>query len=124
MRAVHTVDEVRAAEAALMATLPEGVLMQRAAHPLSVHCEHLLGRVYGARVVLLVGSGSNGGDALFAGARLARLGARVHAVLLEPERAHVAGLAEIRRHSRWIHTEGRSRSTLDQIGRASCRERV
>lgn len=33
------------------------------------------------RVVLLVGSGGNGGDALYAGARLALLGARVTAVL-------------------------------------------
>jgi ADP-dependent NAD(P)H-hydrate dehydratase / NAD(P)H-hydrate epimerase len=118
MRAVHTVAEVRAAEAALMATLPDGVLMQRAAHPLSVHCENLLGRVYGAQVVLLVGSGSNGGDALFAGARLARLGAQVHAVLLKPERAHGAGLAEFRRRSRRIHADGASRSTLDLVAAA------
>jgi NAD(P)H-hydrate repair Nnr-like enzyme with NAD(P)H-hydrate epimerase domain len=31
MRAAHTVEQVRAAEAALMAELPEGALMQRAA---------------------------------------------------------------------------------------------
>ncbi len=34
---------------------------------------------YGARVLLVVGSGNNGGDALFAGARLARRGVRVTA---------------------------------------------
>ena len=33
--------------------------------------------MYGSRVVLLVGSGDNGGDALYAGARLARRGAGV-----------------------------------------------
>ncbi|MGJ3560655.1 NAD(P)H-hydrate epimerase [Streptomyces sp. INA 01156] len=54
------------------------------------------GRVYGSRVVLLVGSGDNGGDALYAGARLARRGAGVTAVLLAPERAHAAGLAALR----------------------------
>ncbi|CAM5667778.1 Alanine racemase [Streptomyces hirsutus] len=55
------------------------------------------GRVYGSRVVLLVGSGDDGGDALYAGARLARRGAGVTAVLLAPERAHAAGLAALRR---------------------------
>jgi hydroxyethylthiazole kinase-like uncharacterized protein yjeF len=80
-----------------MATVPEGALMQRAAHALSVHCAHLLGRVYAARVVLLVGRGNNGGDALFAGARLAARGARVTALLLEPGHAHAGGLAALDR---------------------------
>jgi hydroxyethylthiazole kinase-like uncharacterized protein yjeF len=89
---VYTVEQVRAAEAAAMARLPQGALMQRAAHALSVHCAGLLDRVYGARVALLVGSGNNGGDALFAGARLAERGARVTALLVAPERAHADGL--------------------------------
>src|SRR5207247_2328618 len=38
----------------------------------------------------------NGGDALYAGARLAARGAAVTAVLLAPERAHAAGLAALR----------------------------
>lgn len=97
MRNVHTASEVRAAEAAMMATLPSGALMRRAAHGLSVHCEQLLGRVYGARVVLLVGTGANGGDALLAGARLSTLGADVRAVLLDPKRAHPTGLDRFRR---------------------------
>ncbi|MEH3078048.1 MAG: hypothetical protein PGN11_15520 [Quadrisphaera sp.] len=42
------------------------------------------GRLYGARVVLLVGTGSNGGDALHAGARLAAGGAQVTALLAGP----------------------------------------
>jgi ADP-dependent NAD(P)H-hydrate dehydratase / NAD(P)H-hydrate epimerase len=93
MRGVHTVDEVRAAEEALMARMPAGALMQRAATGLAAQCAALLGQVYGARVALLVGAGNNGGDALFAGAALARRGARVTAVLLSPENAHVDGLA-------------------------------
>ncbi|OQR60321.1 bifunctional ADP-dependent NAD(P)H-hydrate dehydratase/NAD(P)H-hydrate epimerase [Streptomyces maremycinicus] len=80
-----------------MARLPEGALMQRAAAGLAAACADLLGRVYGRRVVLLVGSGDNGGDALYAGARLARRGAGVTAVLLSPGRTHAAGLAALRR---------------------------
>ncbi|UKY50924.1 NAD(P)H-hydrate dehydratase [Streptomyces inhibens] len=96
MRTAYSVETVRAAERELMARLPEGALMQRAAAGLAVACGELLGRVYGTRVVLLVGSGDNGGDALYAGARLARRGAGVAAVLLSPERAHQGGLAALR----------------------------
>lgn len=70
--------------------------MQRAAAGLAVVCAEVLGKVYGSRVVLLVGSGDNGGDALYAGARLARRGAGVSAVLLSPERVHGGGLAAFR----------------------------
>ncbi|MYS23310.1 YjeF-related protein N-terminus, partial [Streptomyces sp. DvalAA-14] len=93
MRYGHGVETVRAAEAALMAGVPEGALMQRAAAGLAAACGDVLGRVYGARVVVLAGSGSNGGDALFAGARLARRGAAVTAVLLASDRTHSGGLA-------------------------------
>ena len=92
MRGVYSVAQVRAAESDAMARLPEGELMQRAANALSVQCAALLGGVYGARVALLVGTGNNGGDALFAGARLAARGARVDALLLDPVRAHADGL--------------------------------
>ncbi|WP_030579795.1 NAD(P)H-hydrate dehydratase [Streptomyces anulatus] len=98
MRRAYSVETVRAAEAALMQRLPEGALMQRAAAGLAVACGDLLrrnGRVYGARVLLLVGSGDNGGDALYAGARLARRGAGVRALLLTPDRAHPGGLAAL-----------------------------
>ncbi|MFH9230113.1 NAD(P)H-hydrate dehydratase [Streptomyces lydicus] len=97
MRTAYSVSTVRAAEQELMARLPEGTLMQRAAAGLAAACAELLGRVYGSRVVLLVGSGDNGGDALYAGARLARRGAGVAAVLLSPERVHQGGLAALRR---------------------------
>src|SRR5690606_16858835 len=82
VRAAHPVEQVRAAEAALMARLPEGTLMQRAATGLATAVADLLGSVYGRRVLLLVGRGDNGGDALHAGARLARRGAAVEAVAL------------------------------------------
>ncbi|WP_030332512.1 bifunctional ADP-dependent NAD(P)H-hydrate dehydratase/NAD(P)H-hydrate epimerase [Streptomyces sp. NRRL B-1381] len=99
MRRAYSVETVRAAEAALMQRLPEGALMQRAAAGLAAACGDLLrrhGRVYGSRVLLLVGSGDNGGDALYAGARLARRGAGVRALLLAPDRAHPGGLAALR----------------------------
>jgi len=97
MRIAYSVETVRTAERALMARLPDGTLMQRAAAGLAAACADLLGRVYGSRVVLLVGSGDNGGDALYAGARLARRGAGVAAVLLAGERTHPGGLAALRR---------------------------
>ncbi|MFD4262393.1 NAD(P)H-hydrate dehydratase [Streptomyces sp. NPDC058534] len=101
MRTAYSVETVRTAERQEMARLPEGALMQRAAAGLAAACAEVLGRVagrvYGSRVVLLVGSGDNGGDALYAGARLARRGAGVTAVLLAPQRAHGPGLAALRR---------------------------
>ncbi|MEW1844196.1 NAD(P)H-hydrate dehydratase [Nonomuraea angiospora] len=95
MRTAYTADQIRGAEHELMARLPEGTLMQRAATGLAAVCADLLGRVYGKRVVLLVGSGDNGGDALYAGERLARRGAWVGAVLAG-SRTHEAGLAALR----------------------------
>lgn len=80
MRQAHAVADVRAAEQALMATAPEGALMQRAAAGLAATCVRLLGRAYGSRVVVLAGTGDNGGDALYAATRLARRGARATAV--------------------------------------------
>ena len=94
MRRAHTVEQVRSSEGELIAQLPEGTLMQRAAAGLAVAIADLLGSVYAARVLLLVGAGDNGGDALWAGALLARRGAAVEAVLLSPQ-AHGAGLAAL-----------------------------
>ena len=95
VRQAHTVEQVREAERALMATLPEGALMQRAAAGLAYAVLDLLGSAYGRRVLLLVGSGDNGGDALYAGALLARRGCAVEAQLLS-ERVHEGGLAALR----------------------------
>ncbi|WP_375480620.1 NAD(P)H-hydrate dehydratase [uncultured Jatrophihabitans sp.] len=100
MRTVYTVAEVRDAEEQLMAGLPDGALMARAAAGLAVECARLLrerGGVYGRQVVLLVGGGNNGGDALYAGALLARRGAAVTALLLDPDRAHAGGRAALLR---------------------------
>ena len=98
MRRAYQVEAVRAAERALIDLLPDGVLMNRAAAGLAAVCGSLLarypGHVYGARVVVLAGSGDNGGDALYAGARLARRGAAVTAITVGPK-AHAGGTADL-----------------------------
>lgn len=96
MRAAYDVDAVRAAEQPLLESLPDGTLMQRAAAALARRCAALLPSVYGSRVVLLVGAGGNGGDALYAGARLAGRGARVDA-LLATEKSPAPALAALHR---------------------------
>ena len=99
MRDAYQVAAVRAAEHALMEIVPEGTLMARAAAGLASICAALLrrepGYVYGARVVVLAGSGDNGGDALYAGARLARRGAAVTAIAAG-SRVHPGGTAALR----------------------------
>jgi ADP-dependent NAD(P)H-hydrate dehydratase / NAD(P)H-hydrate epimerase len=94
MRDAYSVAKVRAAEAALMSLVSDGALMQRAAAGLASVCAGLLrdsaGGVYGARVVILAGTGDNGGDALYAGERLARRGASVTAIQAGP-RLHARG---------------------------------
>jgi hydroxyethylthiazole kinase-like uncharacterized protein yjeF len=100
MRAAWRAADVRTAEKALIASLPGDALMQRAAAGLARRCAQLLGDrsgVYGSQVLLLVGAGNNGGDALYAGARLSARGADVRALLLAPDRAHASGLAAFRR---------------------------
>jgi hydroxyethylthiazole kinase-like uncharacterized protein yjeF len=95
-----TVAQVRAAEEALFTTVAPDAVMQRAARGLSGVCLRLLeaerGQVAGADVVLLVGTGNNGGDALFAGADLAARGCRVLAVQVG-DRVHEQGLRALLR---------------------------
>lgn len=78
------VADVRAAEAAAMAVAPSGDLMRRASRGLADIVARLLtaqvSRPTKASIVILAGSGSNGGDALFAGAVLASQGVNVTAV--------------------------------------------
>ncbi len=100
MYGVWTAEQIRGAEAAMMRTVPGEVIMRRAAFGLAVQVRERLaesGGVAGRRVVLLVGAGHNGGDALWAGYELCRRGVAVTAVLLVPERAYEPGLAAFRR---------------------------
>ncbi len=78
------VRDVRAAEAAALAVARPEALMRRAAGGVARRCAQLLAEgtgVYGAPVMVLAGAGNNGGDALFAGAALARRGAVVTALV-------------------------------------------
>lgn len=98
MRGVWTAEQIRAAEAALMRHVPGETIMRRAAFGLAGYVRGALpAGVVGRRVVLLVGAGHNGGDALWAGWELRRRGVAVSAVLLVPERAHEPGLVALRR---------------------------
>ncbi|GAB2722053.1 NAD(P)H-hydrate dehydratase [Nocardia thraciensis] len=109
-RGYFTVDEVRSAEAELFERVADGVPMRRAARGLAdvvaAELRERTGGIAGRSVTLLVGSGDNGGDALWAGSMLRRRGVAVSAVLLSPERAHAEGLAVLRR------TGGRFRDDL------------
>jgi hydroxyethylthiazole kinase-like uncharacterized protein yjeF len=97
MRHYYSIDAIREAEAPLMASLPKGTLMRRAAFGLATAIVRELtvrtGGVVGRRVCAVVGSGDNGGDALWAATFLRRRGAATDAVLLNPDRAHRKGLA-------------------------------
>ncbi|MGZ8750169.1 MAG: NAD(P)H-hydrate dehydratase [Pseudonocardia sp.] len=97
MREVFTVEQVRTAERTVLARVPPGALMRRAAFGLAVVARRMLAASNGHRVALLVGAGDNGGDALWSGAELRRRGIGVTAVLLDPQRAHSGGLAALRR---------------------------
>jgi len=98
----HAADVVRTAEEAVAADLADGLatLVARASAALArvvgQELRDVAGRVYGGAVVLLVGGGTNGGDALHAGALLAARGAAVTALLATPS-AHAPGLAALRR---------------------------
>jgi ADP-dependent NAD(P)H-hydrate dehydratase / NAD(P)H-hydrate epimerase len=92
----YTVDVIRAAEAPLLASLPDGALMRRAAFGLATAIAGELkartGGVAARHVCAVVGSGDNGGDALWAATFLRRRGAAAAAVLLNPEHTHQKAL--------------------------------
>ena len=95
---VLSADAVRAAERAFPDLLANGTLMERAATAVATECMAVLrehGGVVGRHVLLLVGAGDNGGDALFAGARLAKRGVSVAAVAVA-ERMHDRGVLALR----------------------------
>jgi ADP-dependent NAD(P)H-hydrate dehydratase / NAD(P)H-hydrate epimerase len=100
MRHYYSADAIRAAEAPLLASLPDGALMARAAYGLAnaiiTELTARTGGVAGRRVCAVVGSGDNGGDALWAATYLRRRGAAADAILLKPERTHEKGLAAFR----------------------------
>jgi ADP-dependent NAD(P)H-hydrate dehydratase / NAD(P)H-hydrate epimerase len=89
-----SVADVRIAEEAAMADLPDGELMARAARGLAAVVVARLEEREGMRVVGLVGAGNNGGDALYALAVLAQQGFSAAAV--HSAAAHSGGLEAAR----------------------------
>lgn len=95
MVAGYSAAQVRAAEAPLLAAGEP--LMRRAAAALAATLRRVLDErgATGGLVVLLVGSGDNGGDALYAGAELAGEGVAVTAIPTS-DRVHAEGGAAAR----------------------------
>ena len=97
MRHYYSVDAIRDAEAPLLASLPDGALMKRAAYGLATaiigELNDRTGGVAGRRVCAVIGSGDNGGDALWAATFVRRRGAAADAVLLNPDHTHRKALA-------------------------------
>lgn len=85
----YTAQQAREAEAARQREVPDGYLMQIASYGLAQAVLRLLaqrtGGAYGRSVLLLVGPGGNGGDALHCGAFLRRRGIDVTAVLVREQ---------------------------------------
>lgn len=113
MEAVFTVDQIRRAEGPLLRAQDEpDELMRHAAKAvadaakvmLAAPKPYFLGR-YATRVLLLVGSGGNGGDALYAGSLLAAEGIGVDAVLLG-DAPHERALATFRRRGGAVLVDG------------------
>ncbi|NKE09570.1 MULTISPECIES: NAD(P)H-hydrate epimerase [Kocuria] len=83
MIAAWTGQQIRDAERPFLEDGDGPALMGRAAHALALECVRVLRAgvgVMGARVVALVGTGNNGGDALWAAAHLRRRGTTVHVI--------------------------------------------
>ncbi|MBU5655293.1 NAD(P)H-hydrate epimerase [Corynebacterium aurimucosum] len=94
MRPAYTVTTVRAAENRLLEQQShEDQLMKLAAAAVAETAWVMLEQQPGT-VLILAGSGGNGGDGLFAGAELASRGVTVHALV--PERCHEEALAAFR----------------------------
>ncbi len=117
MRGIHTVEEVRSAEQAVLGRTPAGDLMLRAATALTSTCAQLLlghrGGVYGSSVVVLAGTGNNGGDALFSGSQLARRGAQVRVVPVGAG-MHESGAEEARRRGCRVVTITEAMAAIDE----------
>lgn len=90
MLTAHLVADIRAAEEALAATITDGELMRRAARGLADHLDVIPA---GDVVVMLIGPGNNGGDALYAAVHLLDRGVRVDLCLLDKDMVHADGLA-------------------------------
>lgn len=83
MRPVVTAAEMRHADEAAMRTVTHEALVERAGLAVAIAATELLDHVYGARVAVLCGPGSNGADGHVAARHLARRGADVRVLGVE-----------------------------------------
>lgn len=91
MLRAHLVEDIRSAEDRAAERFGWDGLMQRAANALA---DRLIEIVPAHEPVLfLIGPGNNGGDGLYAAARLCGPDRKVQACVLDPDRVHAAGLA-------------------------------
>lgn len=115
----YDADSIRRAEEPLLAASAEDALMKDAAFAVATTVLTEIAargeRRSGSTVLLLVGGGNNGGDALYAGATLARRGLAVVALLCTDE-PHPRGLAAARRAG--VRTETLARQPdVDRLDR-------
>lgn len=113
---------VNAAEMrALEAQAPPGVnLMHNAGHAIATAILRRMGSLGARSVVVLVGPGDNGGDALIAAARLAATGARVTAWASRQRPNDPLVSAATARGVRWRVWNDNSRPLANDIRQASC----
>ncbi|MEZ5185225.1 MAG: NAD(P)H-hydrate epimerase [Candidatus Nanopelagicales bacterium] len=118
MRPVHDVPTIRQAEEALMAQMPDGALMQRAATGLAVTTGRLIRQTFGAvagiRLCVVAGSGNNGGDALYAASQLARRGVSVD-IVATSDTLHPQGLRAALREGARVRDPRRADVVLDAV---------
>ena len=113
MLSAHTVAQVRDAEERLAQESGWDALMQRAARGLADALDEIPA---GEVVVVLVGPGNNGGDALFAATHLLDRGVRVDLALLDPDAVHAEGLAAAERAgAQRVDGPGAQRWCLDAL---------
>lgn len=86
MNSLFSVEQIREIERAAQLHLPPGTLMQRAGAAAARLVMDLLPSPHGlCKILVLVGPGNNGGDALDAAARLAQAGMQVWALLAQAD---------------------------------------
>ena len=99
MRHIFSVQTISETETNFRQQFGEGILMERASFAIAARVSQLLrdlfGGVVGAKVLLLVGGGDNGGDALFAGTYLLNRGVDVRAIQVS-EHMHELGFEAFR----------------------------
>ncbi|MCD9198830.1 bifunctional ADP-dependent NAD(P)H-hydrate dehydratase/NAD(P)H-hydrate epimerase [Aeromicrobium wangtongii] len=113
MLTAHAVDDIRTAEQALAAGLPDGELMRRAARGLADALDDIPA---GEVLLALIGPGNNGGDALYAAVHLLDRGVRVDLCLLDPSTVHADGLAAaLAAGAQVVERPGQQRHCLDAV---------